>query len=183
MTSTSTSDFEFKKPTDAKTGTKSNPTSKVVKTPVAPEPVVEAIAADEGDSKVSPPKFDEQELMSIFDDLMFHGEYSEEFMIRGKLPVRFRSRSAEEIQKISMEVDSNSGSATLLATLSEQRSLLNLEFALMSYGSKDLASLKREERAKFVGKLPAPMVGTLLMLLSKFDQKVFEACKEGEANF
>lgn len=133
------------------------------------------------DQEQDEPQYDQNELNQIFDEIIFSGEYAEDITIRGRLKVRLRTRTAEEIEAISRVVDSTT--ANLVATLAEKRSLLNLQYALASFQGKDLRALKIEERAKFLGRIPGPVIGSLLTALSKFDQKVYAACKEGEENF
>jgi hypothetical protein len=61
--------------------------------------------------------------------------------------------------------------------------ILNLQYALTFYQGRDLSGLKAEDKAKFIKRLPGPVIGVLLDALYKFDAKVGEACKELEANF
>ena len=129
----------------------------------------------------SVPKYDSEELARIFDEIIFSGEYSEEVMIRGRLRVVFRTRTSEEIDQISRIIDGTQ--ANLIATLSEKRSILNLQYALAWYQSENLAASKTEDRAAFLRKLPGPIVGALLDALGEFDTKVFAACKDADANF
>ena len=93
----------------------------------------------------------------------------------------FRTRTAEEIGKITSKLDSTP--ANFISTINERRSLLNLHFALTNYQGKDVSQAKPEDREKFINSLPAPVVGALLVALDKFDSKVFKACEVGEENF
>lgn len=127
------------------------------------------------------PKYTQEELMQIFDEILFSGEYQETVRLRGKLNVKFRTRTAEEIGEIQAELDRLG--LNLISSVEQRRSVLMLEKALANYHGKDLTLLKPDERKKFVGKIPGPIVGSLLNALQMFDQKVFEACKEGESNF
>jgi len=131
------------------------------------------------DSKA--PEYDETELLAIFDEIIFSGEYVESSKIKGKLNVSFRTRTAEEISKITSKLDSTP--ANFISTINERRSLLNLHFALTNYQGKDVSQAKPEDREKFINSLPAPVVGALLVALDKFDRKVFKACEVGEENF
>ncbi|MCU1496043.1 MAG: hypothetical protein JWO62_3807 [Acidimicrobiaceae bacterium] len=143
--------------------------------------VTEQATTEEGAAEPTKPKYDPDELSRVFDEVMFSGEYSEEVSIRGKLKIRLRTRTAEEIEQISMIIDSTT--AQLVATLSEKRSILNLQYALETYGGKDLRLLSTEDRAKAVKRLPGPIVGALLKALNDFDAKVYAACQDGEENF
>lgn len=182
---TTTSEFDFSKTAESKQKGRSH------KQPQAQVPGVleqdskndpgdgEKKAPEEGDGEES--KYDQEELLRIFDEIIFTGEYSEEVTIRGKLHVRFRTRTVEEIEQISATVDAME--AHLVATLNDKRSVLNLQYALVSYQGKDLKSLDIADRSKFIRRLPGPIIASLLTAMSIFDMKVFEACKDGEANF
>lgn len=150
-----------------------------------PEPaeaadVAEGQEADIADTQ-DKPKYDPEELASVFDEILFSGEYTEEVSIRGKLKVVFRTRTADEMKEISRIVDGTQ--AVFANTLEGVRSLLQLQYALSFYQGKDLRSVKGEEKAKFIGRLPSPVIAALLAALARFDDKVFAACQEGEANF
>lgn len=156
----------------AKTNTASSETT--VATPTTP--------AMEGDKKVTPaPKWSKDELLTIFDEMIFSGEYEENLTIMGRLKVTFRARSAEDTTAISREIDGKNFS--LITTLQEHRSLLNLAYSLIAYSGRDMKAVSVEDRVKFVNKLPAVMVGALSKSLVDFDSKISAACIEGEANF
>jgi hypothetical protein len=148
-------------------------------------PVKEVVPAPEEvtDIKVTPepPEFTPEELAKIFDEIIFAESYREDVVIRDKLRVTFRTRTVEETEQITSELDTNP--VNLLSTLREKQSLLNLCHSLVSYQGKDLSSVKIEEKKKFVMKLAAPVVSMLSVALNKFDRKVFLACKDGEENF
>lgn len=127
------------------------------------------------------PEFSQEELMQIFDDIIFSGEYSEEVTIKGKLKVTFKSRTAEETSAITKEIDS--GTYNLVTSVQEKRALLNLNYSVSAYNGKDLSKVTIEDRAKFIGKLPAVVVAALSEALVKFDRKIDMACREGEENF
>lgn len=127
------------------------------------------------------PKFKKEELLAIFDDIVFSGSFEEDIDIRGKLKVTFRSRSADDTLAISKDIDGTS--FNLITTVQERRALLNLAYSLVKYQGKDLGGMAIADRLSYLGKLAAPLVGALSVSLSKFDQKVEAACVEGEANF
>lgn len=153
--------------------------SKVAQMTEATEaPVVEDSAKTAEEEKS---KYDKEELLRIFDDMLFAGSYSEVVTIRGKLKVSFITRTAEQMDWITQKIDTTT--AVLMATLVEKRNLLNLYYALTSYQGKDLSTLKYEEKVSFINKLPAPVVGILMVALFNFDTKINAATKEGEENF
>jgi len=145
---------------------------------------VEEVKASENTVKTEAPKapeFDKDELLHIFDEIIFSGEYTEEINIRGKLKIVFRARSAEETTTISREIDGKN--FTLITTLQEHRALLNLAYSLVGYAGKDLSKVSIDDRKAILNRLPAAMVATLSNRLSTFDLKVDMACREGEVNF
>lgn len=180
-----TPDFDFDTPIASR---KRGASIKAAATPVEPTPPAiddmdtasaeDVTVSEDVDSK---PKYDPDELAAIFDEILFEGEYSEEIYIRGKLSVTFRTRTADELREINRVVDGTQ--AVFANTLDGVRSLLQLQYALTFYNGKDLRSVKSEDKAKFIGRLPGPVVAALLSALAKFDDKVFVACQEAEANF
>jgi len=190
------SDFEFTDPVEVKPrkgagalGAVSKPTAKPAAqldpTLVASQDEDEKVAAEKNENEETEgektPKYDPDELARIFDEIIFSGEYSEDVTVRGKLRVRFRTRTAEEIEQISAVVDATK--ANLVSTLAEKRAVLNLQYGLAMFQGKDLRSLSVEDRAKFVKRLPGPVIGALLTALNDFDAKVYAACQDGEENF
>lgn len=168
------SEFEFNQAAQTKLkGTKAAPEKKQAE--IKTEEVKELV-----DSEPSGPTYSEEELAAIFDEIIFSGEYAEEITIKGKLKVKFRTRTTEEIEAISGILDKLQ--ASLMTTLNEKRSVLNLQYALVAINGKE-APQKIEEKAKYLGKLPGPIVGAMINALAKFDDKVFQACKDAEENF
>lgn len=160
----------------AASGKKRQPAASLEKEAL-PTPVVEETEVSTEEKS----KYDKDELLAIFDEIIFSGEYTEDVVIKERLKVAFRTRTTGEIEDITRLVDNTQ--ANLVATLNEKRTILNLQYALTHYQGRDLKSLKVEDRAKFLKGLPAPVIGALIGALVKFDDKVFEACREGEENF
>ncbi len=154
---------------------------KETKSKVAAMSEAPMVPAEETPVEKEVPKYDPEELLRIFDDMLFAGSYSEVVTIRGKLKVAFITRTAEQMDAITQKIDGTA--AVLMATLVEKRNLLNLYHALTSYQGKDLSGLKYEDKVSFVNKLPAPVVGMLMVALYDFDNKINAATKEAEANF
>jgi hypothetical protein len=126
-------------------------------------------------------KFTKEELLKVFDELIFQSEYREDVTIRGKLRVTFRSRTTEETMEISKILDNQD--FKLLSTMQEQRAFQNLLKSLVSYQGRDLSALKVEDKEKFIKKIPTSIIGSLADKLAEFDLKIDEACQEGESNF
>lgn len=149
-------------------------------TPVLEQPVPQE--AIEGDQEMKKePEYSKEELLEIFDHIIFSNEYSEEVMIRNRLKVTFRTRTAKQVQDIDKQLDTMG--ASLVSTVETARAMLNLENAIVTYHGTDLSSMKSADRTAFIQKLPGPIIGALMSALGKFDRKVFLACQEGETNF
>ena len=147
-------------------------------------PGTKAEKTDESEPKKDPvvvSKYTEAELLQIFDTMLFEGSYSESVTIRNRLKISFRTRTASEMQKVTQEIDGTS--AVLMATVVERRNLLNLYYALTHYQGQDIGRLSYDDRVNYINKLPAPVVGMMMVALFTFDSKVAEATKEGEENF
>lgn len=166
------SDFEF----DKSTARKSVPSPKIT----TPTVEVETSTADSTDTKKDA-KYSDEELLQVFDEILFSNEYTEDFIIRDRLKVTFRTRTAAEIQDIDKSLDKMG--ASLMSTVEGVRAFMNLEKSIVRYQGTDLSALKAEDRTAFIGKLPGPIIGALMMTLAKFDGKVALACKLGEENF
>lgn len=143
--------------------------------------MTEAAAVPVPPIEAEKPKYDSDMLLRIFDDMLFAGSYSETVDIRGKLKVTFITRTAEQMDSITQKIDGTT--AVLMATLVEKRNLLNLYHALVSYQGKDLAVLTYADKVTFINRLPAPIVGVLMVALYEFDSKINAATKEAEENF
>lgn len=194
------SDFEL--PSKAKQKTTSAPTKHApIVNPALLKPSLgqnvetesEPQSSDEGKGKIDPDsiqrpsldlskfKFEEEELLAIFDTLIFTKEYSEEFKLRGKYPVTFRVRNAKEVNEIQRAIDASN--LNLISSVEALRSITNLKYALVSFGDKDLSMAKPDDREKFISELPAPLIGMMLNYLAVFDYKVSEATRVGNENF
>lgn len=138
-------------------------------------------AAEAKKEEVKKPKYPEEELLRVFDEIIFSGEYREDYWIRNKIRVSFKTRTAEDINTIQKTIDA--AQYNLISSVETAKSLFNLQYSLAFYKDKELSMMKPEDRLKFVQQLPGPVVGMLIELLSRFDEKVALALKEGEENF
>lgn len=138
---------------------------------------------DAPEKKYEKPKsrWTQDELLEVFDKLMFEGQYRETYRIKNKLSVTFRSRSAEETMQISREIDNTP--FNLISTVQEHKAMLNLSYSLVNYSGKDFSNVEQKEIYKFLSKLPIFVISALVDKLSEFDSKVEEACREAEENF
>lgn len=173
-------DFEIPAKSSLKAPAKPMPTKKPVAsvseiTVETPEKVEAASKQVETD-----PKYDPQELLQIFDNIIFSGEYIEEVMIRGRLPVKFSTRTAEQVGQIQDALDG--AGLTLISSIEQRRQIMSLEQSLVSFNGKDLSGLTKADRKKFIGDLAGPVIAMLLNSMSDFDMKIAAACRE-EANF
>jgi len=128
---------------------------------------------------IEKPKYDKDELLTILDELMFSGEYSEDVTINGRLKVAFKTRSAASTSEITRSMDSQK--FNLLSTMMEQKALLCISHSLIAYNGIDLSTKSHAERKQFVEKLPSVMVSAISNALVKFDLKTEAALEETEA--
>ena len=140
-------------------------------------------AEDKENAPNSPkaPEYDPQELLAIFDEILFSGVYEEPITIKGKLKVIFRSRTAADTTEITKEMDSTP--FNLISSYQEKRAFLNVVYSLVSFNGKSLGEVPIPERKTFLGVLPAVVIASLSDALVKFDKKVDAACREGDENF
>lgn len=144
------------------------------------KPDTAAAEAQKPDAPKNNSTYTPEDLAQVFDEVIFSGEYRETFKIK-HVDVTFRTRTAEELEQVQLALDASK--LTLMSTIEQKRSLMLLERALVAYAGKDLSLMKSVDKEAFVKRLPGPVVGALLDLLNRFDDKVFQACREGEANF
>ena len=122
------------------------------------------------------PRYNKEELLVIFDEILFSGEYREEVSINGKLKVTFKTRSAADTAKISSELDSRK--FNLMSSMQEYRALLCVCYSIETYGNKDLGSMTFDNRKAFIEKLPTVVVYALSNALVDFDSKTEAALGE-----
>ncbi len=146
-------------------------------------PTAEIPAEAPGNADEDKSEYSQEELLQIFDNIIFSGEYQETVTIKDRLRIVFRTRTAEEINDIQTHLDSQSGSLKLVSTVDNLRSFMTLSASLVSFQGKDLSGMKPEEKTKFIGKLAGPVISLLFTELTKFDRKVMAAVQEGELNF
>lgn len=127
------------------------------------------------------PEFSKEELLAVFDSIMFESYYEEDVTIKGKLKIKFRSKSTKDVTDISNLVDGKT--FNLISTLQEYRAFLNVVYSIVSYNNRDLSAMKIEEKIALIEKLPSAIMGSLSAAVIKFDRKVDLACMEGEENF
>jgi hypothetical protein len=170
---------DFDLPT--KSGAKAVNKPMSLKKPVA-EPHVEETLKVEAAEGQSPglPKYDSTELLRIFDEIIFAGEYVEEVLLRKRLPVKFSTRTAEQVGEIQDALDR--ANLSLISSVEQRRSIMSLEQSLVSFNGRDLSGESKAERSKFVASLAAPVIAILLTAMGDFDMKIAAACRE-EANF
>jgi hypothetical protein len=93
-------------------------------------------------------KYDQNELLAIFDAIMFEGEYREDVTIKGKLKVTFKTRSGADTSAITRELDGKK--FNLMSTMQEYRALLSICYSITRYNDRDLSILSLENRISFI---------------------------------
>jgi hypothetical protein len=137
------------------------------------------------EEKVSPEqeqeksKYNQDELLAIFDAIMFEGEYREDVTIKGKLKVTFKTKSGSDTAAITRELDSRK--FNLMSSMQEFRALLSICYSITRYNDKDLSTASLENRIAFIEKLPSVVVAALSNALIEFDLKTEAALLEQDA--
>jgi len=144
----------------------------------APVSVAEPKPAEDKED-VQTPKWTSEELLAVFDHLIFSGEYSET-MTRGRFSATFRTRTAEETHGIQMDVDG--ANLKLIASVDSFRMMKIMCLALVAFRGKQLPT-SEEEKEKFIARLPGPVMAMLMDMLYEFDSKVSASLSEGQKNF
>jgi hypothetical protein len=124
-------------------------------------------------------KYTKEDLLVIFDAIMFEGEYREDITIKGRLKVTFKTRSAASTASISKDIDSKQ--FHLMSTMHEYRALLSIAHSITGYNDKDLSSSSLETRIAFLEKLPTVVVSALSNALVEFDIKTEAALMEQDS--
>lgn len=124
------------------------------------------------------PKYKKEDLLVIFDELMFSGEYREDIKIKNKLNITFVTRSAAATAEITAELDNKK--FNLLSSMHENKALLCICHSLVRYGDKDLSVLSTENRRSFIEKLPSVVVAAISNALVDFDIKTDAALNESD---
>ena len=126
-------------------------------------------------------RYTEQELLKIFDDILFSDEYQETYYIRGKHPVTFRTRTAAESNKIIRTID-GMNLRTIMA-VNNHTNLLTMAYSLVQFGNKDFSKSSIKEKYEFLQNLPEQIINAISIKMGEFDEKVSYAMEEGERNF
>ena len=124
-------------------------------------------------------KYDQNELLAIFDAIMFEGEYREDVVIKGKLKVTFKTKTGAETAAITRELDGKK--FNLMSTMQEYRALLSICYSITRYSDKDLSILSLANRIAFIEKLPTVVIAALSDALIDFDMKTEAALEEQDA--
>ena len=127
------------------------------------------------------PRYSKEELLRIFDTMLFEGEYREVIKIGKNYSVKLRSRSVGESNDITRKVDA----LDLKTFLAVQNftNVITLAYALCEINSKNMMDMSFSERYAKVKELPEGLIIILSGKLFEFDQKVLEAMKAGQENF
>lgn len=125
-------------------------------------------------------RYSQEELLTIFDALVFQGEYQEEYKGRG-VKLTLRTRSGDDAINISRSVDKFEGKTFM--TVQTYANILTLAHSLVSYNGKAFGPKDTASKYKFLLTLPDPILAVLMDKLKDFDEKIGLAIAEGRKNF
>lgn len=125
-------------------------------------------------------KYSKDELLAIFDKLVFEGKYEETFKGRG-ITVGFRSRTGDDSVSISRALD-NFESKTGVS-IQTYVNMLTLSHSLTFYNGKTFEDKAVKDKFTFLSSLPDAILSILMGKLNEFDEKVWLSMEEGRKNF
>lgn len=126
------------------------------------------------------PKFSKEELLAVFDKLVFEGRYEETYKGRG-ITVGFRSRTGDDSVSISRALD-NFESKTGVS-IQTYVNMLTLSHSLVFYNGKTFEDKAVKEKFAYLSSLPDAVLTILMSKLNEFDEKVWLSMDEGRKNF
>lgn len=134
----------------------------------------------EEETREAPSKYTQDELLTIFDALVFEGEYRETHQGRG-LKVTYRSRTGKDAVDISRALDRFEGKSYM--TISTYANILTLVYSIVDLNGVDFSAMSIEDRYKAITKQSDAINALLYGKLSEFDEKISLAIEEGRKNF
>ncbi len=133
----------------------------------------------------SPEQSDEpsnkDELLTIYDALLFEGAYSEIYSLGKRYSVRYRSRTAEEETTILRQLDGMKYNT--VQAYQSMSAMSHLAYSLTDYCGKDLTKMDVKDRYDFVSGLPTQVLEILSTNMVDFDSKLQIALEYGKENF
>lgn len=136
---------------------------------------------EESEKESSKSKYSKEELLSIFDTILFEGQYEEMKKIGSRYSVKFRTRSVKESNEITRRIDKLE-LGTIMA-VQNFTNVLTLTYAISEINGVSLAGVDFANRYEKIQGLPESLIVLLSHKLREFDMKVMEAMKEGDENF
>lgn len=125
-------------------------------------------------------KYSQQELLALYDTMVFEGRYTEPYRARGINAV-FRTRTGDDVIKLNQYLDSYQ--AKSMASLQTYSNMLTLAASLKSINGKEFEDGDIKSVYIHLKTLPDAVNTLLLVALTDFDRKVGEAIEEGRKNF
>lgn len=125
-------------------------------------------------------KYSQEELLKIYDALVFEGTYRETFKGR-KIALTLRSRTGDDAISINRAMDRFEGKTYM--TVTTYSNMLTLAHSLVAFTGKDFKDKDIKGKYEFLLTLPDPIIAILFDKLQEFDMKVGDAIREGRKNF
>lgn len=126
------------------------------------------------------PKYTKEELLAVYDTLVFEGTYTQVFRSRG-LNAEYRTRSGDDVVRLNQYLDAYQ--AKSMASLQTYSNMLTLAASLKSFNGKEFKPGDIRGTFDYLRTQPDAVNTLLLMNLSDFDMKVGMAIEEGRKNF
>lgn len=134
-----------------------------------------------GDTGKPKSKYSQEELLSLFDTLLFEGAYEELVKVGRNFTVKFRTRSVGESNEITRRIDRLE--LNTIMAVQNHTNVLTLAYAIVELNGQKLVDDDFKKRLTRIQSLPESLIIVLSHKLQEFDMKVMEAMKEGDSNF
>lgn len=138
----------------------------------------------EGEKEEKDPRYakhSKEELLNIFDTLLFDGMYEELVRVGKSFTVKFRTRSVKESNEITRRIDKLE--LNTIMAVQNYTNVLTLAYAISELEGRKLVDMEFKERLDKINALPESLIILLSNKLRDFDMKVMAAMREGDENF
>lgn len=148
---------------------------------VVEETIAEEVSAGSA-ATVGTEEIAEEELLKDLDLEKFYltGRVEYEFKLNGKMPIKFRMLSSEELVKVNQFLFNCSKEDIAMSVVMTEHSINIMKDALLVYGETQLASLSEEKRVEFVRSIPSIILPLLTRKYSVFESSVGKLLSDGE---
>lgn len=129
------------------------------------------------EDKIKKHDLGEDEAAAIVDSIIEKGFYEKTYPITKKYSVTFRSRTADDLEKLWFNVED--ANPRLPATISSTIARVNLSLSMVEFRGKSLREKTPAERMDIIRRMPEALFRIITMKLGRFDRMVEDVVDEG----